>query len=117
MNLIAGVLGRAGQSGQEKRLEAAKTGKVTWQTNEILKEWAATDEKWMKKYMAEQKDKDKAAEAEARPYSERSQGRDREFDVRDVNRADAWDRTPKVTKADAPLDAKVEQNQAQEIAR
>jgi hypothetical protein len=29
--LIAGVLGRAGEAGQKKRLEAAKTGKVTWQ--------------------------------------------------------------------------------------
>jgi small subunit ribosomal protein S2 len=30
IQVIAGVLGRAGQSGQEKRLEAAKTGEVTW---------------------------------------------------------------------------------------
>lgn len=30
IQVIAGVLGRAGQSGQEKRLEAAKTGQITW---------------------------------------------------------------------------------------
>jgi small subunit ribosomal protein S2 len=30
IQVIAGVLGRAGQSGQKKRLEAAKTGEVTW---------------------------------------------------------------------------------------
>lgn len=29
--LIAGVLGRAGEEGQRKRLEAAKQGVVTWQ--------------------------------------------------------------------------------------
>lgn len=31
MQLVAGVLGRAGEEGQRKRLEAAKTGQVTWQ--------------------------------------------------------------------------------------
>jgi small subunit ribosomal protein S2 len=30
IQVIAGVLGRAGQSGQNKRLEAAKHGEVTW---------------------------------------------------------------------------------------
>ncbi|KAF8860733.1 ribosomal protein S2 [Acephala macrosclerotiorum] len=30
IQVIAGVLGRAGESGQKKRLEAAETGKVTW---------------------------------------------------------------------------------------
>jgi len=30
IQVIAGVLGRAGQEGQRKRLEAAKTGTVTW---------------------------------------------------------------------------------------
>ncbi|TVY84929.1 Mitochondrial 37S ribosomal protein MRP4 [Lachnellula suecica] len=30
IQVIAGVLGRAGQEGQRKRLEAAKTGEVTW---------------------------------------------------------------------------------------
>lgn len=30
VQLIAGTLGRAGEDGQKKRLEAAKTGKVTW---------------------------------------------------------------------------------------
>ena len=30
MQVVAGVLGRAGEEGQRKRLEAAKTGKVTW---------------------------------------------------------------------------------------
>jgi small subunit ribosomal protein S2 len=28
--VIAGVLGRAGEEGQRKRLEAAKSGEVTW---------------------------------------------------------------------------------------
>jgi len=30
IQVIAGVLGRAGEEGQKKRLEAAKTGEVTW---------------------------------------------------------------------------------------
>ena len=30
IQVIAGVLGRAGEAGQRKRLEAAKTGEVTW---------------------------------------------------------------------------------------
>jgi hypothetical protein len=30
--VIAGVLGRAGEAGQKKRLEQAKKGKVTWQS-------------------------------------------------------------------------------------
>jgi small subunit ribosomal protein S2 len=30
IQVIAGVLGRAGEEGQRKRLEAAKTGEVTW---------------------------------------------------------------------------------------
>jgi hypothetical protein len=31
IQVIAGVLGRAGEEGQRKRLEAARTGTVTWQ--------------------------------------------------------------------------------------
>ncbi|KAL2072044.1 hypothetical protein VTL71DRAFT_11387 [Oculimacula yallundae] len=31
MQVVAGVLGRAGEEGQKKRLEAAKTGEITWQ--------------------------------------------------------------------------------------
>jgi len=30
IQVIAGVLGRAGESGQKKRLEAAKRGETTW---------------------------------------------------------------------------------------
>ncbi|EHK99708.1 putative 40S ribosomal protein mrp4, mitochondrial [Glarea lozoyensis 74030] len=30
IQVIAGVLGRAGEEGQKKRLEAARTGTVTW---------------------------------------------------------------------------------------
>jgi hypothetical protein len=30
IQVIAGVLGRAGEQGQQKRLEAAKTGTITW---------------------------------------------------------------------------------------
>jgi small subunit ribosomal protein S2 len=30
MQVIAGVLGRAGEAGQKKRLEAAKKGDITW---------------------------------------------------------------------------------------
>lgn len=38
-HLIAGVLGRAGQIGQKKRAEAAKNGKVAWETAGYLTEW------------------------------------------------------------------------------
>jgi small subunit ribosomal protein S2 len=38
IQLIAGVLGRAGEEGQRLRLEAAKTGVVTWQTPRGLSE-------------------------------------------------------------------------------
>jgi small subunit ribosomal protein S2 len=30
IQVIAGVLGRAGEKGQQKRLEAAKRGEITW---------------------------------------------------------------------------------------
>ena len=30
IQVIAGVLGRAGEEGQRKRLKAAKTGEITW---------------------------------------------------------------------------------------
>jgi small subunit ribosomal protein S2 len=30
IQVIAGVLGRAGEEGQKKRLEAAKSGEITW---------------------------------------------------------------------------------------
>jgi small subunit ribosomal protein S2 len=36
MQVVAGVLGRAGESGQQKRLQAAQTGKVTWLPPERL---------------------------------------------------------------------------------
>ena len=36
IQVIAGVLGRAGESGQQKRLEAAATGNVTWDPPEGL---------------------------------------------------------------------------------
>ena len=36
IEVIAGVLGRAGEEGQKKRLEAAKTGQVTWSPPEGL---------------------------------------------------------------------------------
>jgi small subunit ribosomal protein S2 len=39
IQLIAGVLGRAGQSGQKKRKEAAKSGKVEWETAGYVREW------------------------------------------------------------------------------
>jgi small subunit ribosomal protein S2 len=50
VQLICGVLGRAGESGQKKRLEAAKTGKVTWSTNREFQEWASDDEPFAKAY-------------------------------------------------------------------
>ena len=31
MQVVAGVLGRAGEEGQRKRLEAARSGEITWQ--------------------------------------------------------------------------------------
>jgi small subunit ribosomal protein S2 len=39
VQLIAGVLGRAGESGQKKRIAAAQTGLVTWETPEFLRNW------------------------------------------------------------------------------
>jgi small subunit ribosomal protein S2 len=36
VEVIAGVLGRAGEAGQKKRLEAAKTGSVTWTPPDML---------------------------------------------------------------------------------
>jgi hypothetical protein len=36
IQVISGVLGRAGEAGQQKRLEAAKTGKATWEPPEGL---------------------------------------------------------------------------------
>jgi len=44
IQLIAGVLGRAGESGQQKRLQAAKSGRVTWTTRTEFKEWVREDE-------------------------------------------------------------------------
>jgi hypothetical protein len=32
-------LGRAGESGQKKRIAAAQTGLVTWETPEFLRNW------------------------------------------------------------------------------
>ena len=31
MQVVAGVLGRAGEEGQKKRLEAARSGVITWE--------------------------------------------------------------------------------------
>ncbi|KFY18954.1 hypothetical protein V493_08236 [Pseudogymnoascus sp. VKM F-4281 (FW-2241)] len=42
-HLIAGILGRAGQTGQKKRIEAAKNGKVAWETAEYLTKWIGED--------------------------------------------------------------------------
>jgi hypothetical protein len=39
------VLGRAGESGQKKRIEAAKSGHVTWETPQELREWAMDQSK------------------------------------------------------------------------
>jgi len=39
------VLGRAGESGQKKRMEAAATGKVTWETPRDLLDWSAEQQK------------------------------------------------------------------------
>jgi hypothetical protein len=39
VQLIAGILGRAGEAGQRKRLEAAERGDVTWETPRHLTEW------------------------------------------------------------------------------
>lgn len=53
VQLIAGVLGRAGESGQKKRLEAAEKGTVTWETPQIVEQW-----------MSEQKELDARLETE-----------------------------------------------------
>jgi small subunit ribosomal protein S2 len=39
IQLIAGVLGRAGELGQKKRKEDAKNGKVEWETPTYVQEW------------------------------------------------------------------------------
>lgn len=56
------MLGRAGESGQKKRKEAAKSGMVTWQTPKELREWAAEQRKRHKEASAESKQR-----AEKRP--------------------------------------------------
>jgi len=43
IQLIAGVLGRAGETGQKKRKEAAESGKIAWETPSYLKEWIDED--------------------------------------------------------------------------
>jgi small subunit ribosomal protein S2 len=65
IQVIAGVLGRAGEEGQRKRLDAAKTGEVTWQpppglgkpvTGERAKEAAASGERIVKPKVADEED-------------------------------------------------------------
>lgn len=64
VEVIAGVLGRAGEAGQKKRLEAARTGEVTWSPPDGL--GAPYDEE------AERKRLDKAArEASTEKENER----------------------------------------------
>lgn len=64
ISLISGVLGQAGKSGQKKRLEAAKTGQVTWSTDDEFKEWVKDDEKLLAKVLAENRAKYQAASEE-----------------------------------------------------
>ena len=66
IQVIAGVLGRAGEEGQRKRLEAAKTGEVTWQPppglgkplteEEMTKEAAVSGERAVKPKVADEEE-------------------------------------------------------------
>ena len=66
IQVIAGVLGRAGEEGQRKRLEAAKTGEVTWQPppglgkpvaeEELVKEAATSGERVVKPKVADEEE-------------------------------------------------------------
>lgn len=42
-NLIAGVLGRAGESGQASRKQMAEQGITTWDTSMLVREWTKED--------------------------------------------------------------------------
>lgn len=55
VQLIAGVLGRAGEIGQRKRLEAAKRGDVTWLPPPGLGKPFEDDEAKMKELEEEEK--------------------------------------------------------------
>lgn len=52
MAVIAGVLGRAGQRGQRRRLKAAEEGEITWQTPTEIGKFMQLD---MEQRKAEQK--------------------------------------------------------------
>jgi small subunit ribosomal protein S2 len=45
IQLIAGVLGRAGEIGQKKRKEAAERGQIEWESPEYLLELIGRDRK------------------------------------------------------------------------
>lgn len=113
INLIAGVLGRAGQQGQRRRLEAAKNGIVEWQnptevrlyTAKTLKQLA--DEEALARAAQEAQDRDKPrsrrSPAETELMGELDMGLDsdimREFAAMDALMAD----TKKMEQEDKDL--------------
>lgn len=92
--LIAGVLGRAGQSGQERRLEAAKKGEVTWLPPPGLgKPWEDDEERRKEmedKKIAEEEHKARASlqsivgGAAVNPVDSRASGRTALQDIDDL---------------------------------
>lgn len=74
MAVIAGVLGRAGQRGQRRRLKAAETGEVTWQNPTDVGKFITLDAKLKraekKKAMEEASDRDgRGSQAELEAFS------------------------------------------------
>ncbi|RQM06228.1 hypothetical protein DH86_00003322 [Scytalidium sp. 3C] len=82
VQLIAGILGRAGEEGNNKRLEAARTGKVTWTPTPDLGPPVTKEEKEAKLQMRLSKRASKAGEAgeeqgtEKRPRSRSTEDED-----------------------------------------
>lgn len=82
IQLIAGVLGRAGEIGQRKRLEAAKSGKVTWLPDPRMGVPFENDEVKMKEM-----EEAKKAQLAARPRRTQSRprrGRTEEEEIDDL---------------------------------
>jgi small subunit ribosomal protein S2 len=78
IQVIAGVLGRAGEEGQKKRLEAAKTGEVTWLPPEGL--GRPTTEEDVKNAVEKKAAKPKVAEDETSGIRNRSAAKSAERD-------------------------------------
>jgi small subunit ribosomal protein S2 len=66
VQLSAGVLGRAGESGQKKRMEAAAKGEITWETPRDLLTWHDDQQKLLR-------ERSKEARERANPNLERAE--------------------------------------------